>query len=63
MANNKLFHAAALYRLFVLRKEQKKTFSMDSEEAKKFVYICICLHHKQDIIHPVFLVVFLLLLS
>lgn len=35
MANNKLFHAAALYRLFVLRKEQKKTFSLESEEAKK----------------------------
>ena len=37
MANNKLFHAAALYRLFVLRKEQKKTFSLESEEAKKLV--------------------------
>ena len=35
MANNKLFHAAALYRLFVLRKEQKKTFSLESEEAKR----------------------------
>uniref|UniRef100_A0A1X7VGV1 Eukaryotic translation initiation factor 3 subunit A n=1 Tax=Amphimedon queenslandica TaxID=400682 RepID=A0A1X7VGV1_AMPQE len=35
MANNKLFHAAALHRLFVLRKEQKKTFSLGSEEAQK----------------------------
>ena len=33
MANNKLFHAAALHRLFVLRKEQKKTF--DTEEAQR----------------------------
>ena len=37
MANNKLFHAAALHRLFVLRKEQKKTFSLDSEEAQKYI--------------------------
>ena len=35
MANNKLFHAAALQRLFILRKEHKKTFSLDSEEARK----------------------------
>ena len=35
MAKNKLFHAAALQRLFGLRKEQKKTFTLDSEEAKK----------------------------
>ncbi len=33
MAHNKLFHAAALHKLFVLRKEQKKTFS--TEEAQK----------------------------
>lgn len=37
MANNKLFHAAALHRLFVLRKEQKKTFSLGSEEAQKWI--------------------------
>jgi translation initiation factor 3 subunit A len=35
MANNKLFHAAALHRLFVLRKEQKKSFTLDSDEAQQ----------------------------
>jgi translation initiation factor 3 subunit A len=29
MANNQLFHAAALHKLFVLRKEQKKTLTKD----------------------------------
>ncbi|XP_064383667.1 eukaryotic translation initiation factor 3 subunit A-like isoform X2 [Halichondria panicea] len=33
MAQNALFHAAALHKLFVLRKEQKKTFS--TEEAQQ----------------------------
>ena len=33
MAQNALFHAAALHKLFVLRKEQKKTFS--AEEAQQ----------------------------
>ncbi len=33
MARNKLFHTAALHKLFVLRKEQKKTFS--SEETQR----------------------------
>ena len=50
MANNKLFHAAALYRLFVLRKEQKKTFSLESEEAKKFV-IKQLLHVHVHVLH------------
>ena len=31
MANNKLFHAAALHRLFILRKEQKKTFDSEAQ--------------------------------
>ena len=29
MAKNQLFHAAALHKLFVLRKEQKKTLTKD----------------------------------
>lgn len=33
MAKNKLFHAAALHKLFVLRKEQKK--SLSAEEAQR----------------------------
>lgn len=32
MAHNKLFHAAALHKLFVLRKEQKKTFTQDEAQ-------------------------------
>lgn len=35
MANNRLFHAAALHKLFVLRKEQKKAFGPTSEEAQR----------------------------
>jgi len=33
MAKNKLFHAAAQHKLFVLRKEQKK--SLTAEEAQR----------------------------
>ena len=33
MANNRLFHAAAQHKLFVLRKEQKKTLT--AEEAQR----------------------------
>lgn len=32
MAQNELFHAAALHKLFVLRKEQKKTFTADEAQ-------------------------------
>ena len=32
MANNKLFHAAALHKLFILRKERKKTFSQEEAQ-------------------------------
>ena len=35
MANNRLFHAAALHKLFFLRKEQKKAFGPTSEEARQ----------------------------
>ena len=35
MAKNKLFHAAALHKIFVLRKEQKKTLT--SEDLQKLV--------------------------
>ena len=32
MAKNQLFHAAALHKLFVLRKEQKKTLTKEEEQ-------------------------------
>lgn len=35
MAKNQLFHAAALHKLFVLRKEQKRTLT--PEEEQKYV--------------------------
>lgn len=33
MAGNRLFHAAALHKLFVLRKEQKKTLTTEEAQA------------------------------
>ena len=43
MANNKLFHAAALHKLFVLWKEQKK--SILPEDLQKSVNFVLGAHH------------------